>query len=105
MTTIKVDKERPIKFGLYAFKKFAELEGKTLDDVLNNLGNLNWEQNVRLIYCGFFYGAKYFAKELDFTEENVWFWLDDNPNLMNELGLILQGSMPRGNPETPQTEG
>ena len=105
MTTINVDKERPIKFGLYAFKKFAELEGTTLDEVINKIHEFGTEKMLRLVYCGFIYGAMYYGKEIDFNEDNVWFWIDEKPELMNELADVLQKSMPAGNPQAPQKGG
>lgn len=105
MTTIKVDKERPIKFGVYAFKKYAELEGKKFDEVLSDLDKMSTEEFVKLIYCGFIYGAKKEGQDIDFTEEDVWMWLDETPELMNDLAKALNESMPQGNPATPRKEG
>lgn len=96
MNTIKIgEKERPIKFGIYAFKLYAQLKGITVDDVFSKLEKFGTEEIMTLSFCGFKYGAMKQGVDIDFTEDDIWMWVDENPEILERIMLVLSESMPQ----------
>lgn len=79
------NKERPIKFGTYAIRELAHKQGKTFDEMLASIDKLDTEQTISLFYCGFVYGYRWEKEEVDFTEDDLWMWLDEDEGLMKRL--------------------
>ena len=106
MDTIKInDIERPIKFGVWAIKEFAKIKGMDLDTVIGTLDKLGTEDTISLIYCGFLYGAKVEKIEIDFDEDDVWFWIDEDPDLANKVMNVFSKNAPNPKKDTPQEKG
>ena len=69
--------DRPIKFGVWAIRNLANIRGKTMEETINGIDKMGVEDMMTMIYCAFVYGAKLERLEIDFIEEDVWFWLED----------------------------
>ena len=93
---IKVDKPRPVNFGTYSIRQWAHLEGITFDEALQAMMKMDTEQTVRMLYCGFLYGAMKEKSEVDFTEETVWMWIDDYPEFVAETMKVFIDSFSKG---------
>lgn len=99
MIAVKInagDKDRPILFGSYAIREYAHLENITYDEALSKMDTMNTEQVMRMFYCGFLYGAKKEKQDIDFTEDDVWFWLDDDAKLLDKVMDVFAKSWPDG---------
>jgi len=99
MDYVKADKKRPIKFGTFAIREFAKLKGLSFDgalDYMNKEENLDTEDVILLVYCGFIYGAKKEKKDVDFTLDDLWMWVDENPALIQDATKVWQESVPEG---------
>lgn len=69
--------QRPIKFGMGAWKIFTEATGKRLDQ----MGEINWiEFSGAIIYAGLMQAALVSGRERDFNLNQVYDWLDDMPD-------------------------
>lgn len=69
--------QRPIKFGMGAWKIFTEVTGKSLDQ----MGEINWiEFSGVIIYAGLMQAALVSGRERDFTLNHVYDWLDEMPD-------------------------
>ncbi len=69
--------QRPIKFGMGAWKIFTDVTGKSLDQ----MGGINWiEFSGAIIYAGLMQAALVSGRDRDFIINDVYDWLDDMPD-------------------------
>lgn len=88
-------KERPF---LFSFRAIDELtEDKTI-----KAGS--FKHIAKACFLGFKYGALKQKQEVDFTQESVFDWLDDDLKMVNRMAKIMETAMNTINSEEEDKE-
>lgn len=87
------EKQYPIWYGWGGLELFEELTGVNARD-FEQLQNINMKQTRLLVYAGLVNGAETAGKEVDFSEEDVKKWLNDDLDVLEDATNALMASMP-----------
>jgi hypothetical protein len=75
---------------------------------LNNIdfNKLDLSQLFTLYYCAFKQGAKFQKQEVDFTKDDIGYWLDEDMGKIGEIMQAVTQQAPKAkNPEAPVKAG
>lgn len=89
-------KDRPILFGMTVFRLAKRQTGKTVAQILQELGSGELDLIPDLVYCALRAGeiAQKAAPD-DFTADEVSIWVDTTPEAMTQILQQLFDSLPK----------
>ena len=83
---------RAVKYGFAALMEFTESNGYTMAD-LDKLGeNMKLKDALFLVWCGLKHGARVEKQPFSYTLEDVADWLDEKPQVMEEVLNVFSSS-------------
>lgn len=89
---------RPMKFGFIAISEFSEMTNRKLGDITDlTKGDLTVKEMLLLCYCALKNGARVEGREFNFSVEDVGDWLDENPEVIVQMGAAISEQMPKTN--------
>ena len=84
------ERKHPVRFGFNALREFSRITGTTLAD-LEKLGDdMNLDEAITLMFCGFKDGARKEKTPFRYDVADVADWIDEDETLIEKVFAIFE---------------